>query len=115
MLLNLTNHPSSDWAEKQYNHAIELYKEVVDLQFPQINPNATSDEVELLVEDYENRIRKINPMAVHLMGELVFTFRLVKKLQKIGMACVASTTKRNTIENNGLKTSVFEFVQFREF
>lgn len=115
MLLNLTNHPCKLWSEKQYNHALELYKEVIDLPFPQISPALDSSALDVLVEEYEQKVRQTSPLVVHIMGEMTFTFRLVNRLQAIGISCVASTTERNIIESNGIKTSIFEFVQFRVY
>jgi hypothetical protein len=115
MLLNLTNHPSSQWSEKQYNHAIELYQEIIDLPFPQISPTLDSAGLNLLVEEYEHKIRKIDPLVVHIMGEMTFSFRLVQKLKAIGILCIASTTERITEQIGDTKTSRFEFIQFRAY
>lgn len=115
MLLNLSNHSSTNWPQNQMQAAIAQYGTVQDLPFPQINPEWTSDQVLQLAEEYEIKIRKINPSAVHIMGELIFTFMLVNKLTSIGIPCVASTTKRNVKEEDGKKTSAFEFVRFRSY
>ncbi len=115
MLLNLSNHPSSTWPENQMNTAIQQYSKVDDLPFPAINPEWTADEVRQLAEQYEIKIRHLNPTAVHIMGELTFSFMLVNKLKEIGIPCIASTTNRVTTEKNGIKTSVFEFVRFRAY
>lgn len=115
MLLNLSNHPSSTWPDNQKKAAIEQYESIEDLAFPQIDPQADEDGIEKLVEGYELKIRKINPMAVHIMGEMTFTFRLVNRLKSIGIPCMASTTNRKVTEKDGVKTSVFEFVRFRSY
>lgn len=115
MLLNLSNHPSSLWTDNQKQKALELYSEILDLPFPQISPSLDTMELDLLVENYENKIRQINPLAVHIMGEMTFTFRLVNRLKTLGFSCIASTTERKTTEKNGVKTSIFEFVQFRTY
>lgn len=115
MLLNLTNHPSSQWSKKQYHHAIELYKEVIDLPFPQISPALDSASLDFLVEEYEHKIRQINPIVVHIMGEMTFSFRLVQRLKILGILCIASTTERTTEQVGNTKTSRFEFVQFRSY
>jgi hypothetical protein len=116
MLLNLTNHPSISWPANQKQTALNQYGEIVDLSFPQIDPRLTSDQVERLVEEYIIKIRKIDPSAVHIMGEMTFTFRLVNKLKEIGIPCIASTTERKVTEDdNGNKTSQFKFVQFRSY
>lgn len=115
MLLNLSNHPSSTWPESQKQKAIDLYHEIQDLAFPKINPEWTSDQVLQEVEKFENKIRKIDPTAVHIMGEMNFCYNLINRLKEIGIPCIASTTNRVVEEKNGVKTSVFQFVQFREY
>lgn len=116
MLLNLSNHPSANWPKVQMNAAIQQYSSVQDLPFPQIDPSATSDDLEKLAEEYEHKIREINPMTVHIMGEMTFAFKLVTRLKAIGITCVASTTERVAKEDiDGTKTSVFKFVRFREY
>ncbi len=115
MLLNLTNHPSKQWSAKQYDHALALYQEVIDLPFPQISPALDSASLDILVEEYEIKIRQLNPLAVHLMGEMTFAFRLVQRLKAVGILCIASTTERKTEQVGDTKTSRFEFVQFRAY
>lgn len=86
------------------------------MPFPHINPEADTDEVRQLVEQYESKIRAMgNIHAVHIMGEMTFSFALVARLQAIGIPCYASTTVRDTIEENGVKTSVFRFSRFRAY
>ncbi len=36
--LNISNHPSDKWTEKQLNSALELADQIIDLPFPNINP-----------------------------------------------------------------------------
>ena len=56
------------------------------------------------------------PDAVHLMGEMTFTYALVSLLQAANILCVASTSDRKVIEEeNGKKTILFEFKQFRAY
>jgi len=121
MLINLSNHPSEKWDETQKN-AAQPYGKLVDLPFPAIDPEAEMDAVVQLAEQYEIRIRQMfaqettSAFAVHIMGELTFCFALLVRLQKAGITCLASTTRRETFENgDGLKTSRFEFVRFREY
>lgn len=115
MLLNFSNHPSSLWPDNQISLAIEDYQSVEDLPFPHIDPKGDTDEVDLLVDEYVEKIRKIDPYFVHIMGELTFTFRMVNRLEAIGIPCLASTTERKVVINNNIKTSQFEFVQFRPY
>ncbi|MBS1736767.1 MAG: CRISPR-associated protein [Bacteroidetes bacterium] len=115
MLLNLSNHPSANWPAEQMNEAIKQYGAVQDLPFPKIDPKAASDEVEQLAEAYETKVRQQNPTAVHIMGEMTFTFNLVTKLKAMGIPCIASTTERIAEEENGSKISLFKFVRFRSY
>ena len=115
MLLNLSNHPVSDWPANQLQSAQELYSTVNDIPFPQIDPAMNSDKLEELVKEYITKIIQANPTAVHIMGELTFTYRLVNKLNAIGIPCIASTTERKAAIENNIKTSQFQFVQFRPY
>lgn len=120
MLLNLSNHPYSSWANAQRRAALEQYGEVRNMAFPQIPPEKDTDYVRQIVEAYEFNIRKMaeeNPgMTVHLMGELTFTHLLVNRLHKADIPCVASTSERILLqEANVKKKSHFNFVRFRRY
>lgn len=122
MLINLSNHPSENWPDFQIKVAKEKYSTVSDMPFPQIDPEA--DEVKILdiARDYLTRceamLSKANDEnhAIHIMGEHTFVYTLVCLLQRKGIHCVASTTTRQAnIDENGNKTSRFEFCQFRKY
>ncbi len=126
MLINLSNHPSHLWSEAQRQAAISKYHEIVDLPFPQIDPEAGILSISELVEDYTAKCLNLLEFtdeldfdslnnAVHVMGEMTFTYNIVQKLEQKGVPCFASTTKRIVKEEGGIKTSVFEFVQFRHY
>ena len=51
MLINLSNHPSSNWSGDQLD-AAKKYGEIVDLQFPNISPDASSNQIAVLVNEY---------------------------------------------------------------
>ena len=75
-------------------------------------------EIHALAEQYLATILALSPrpVAVHLMGELTFSFALVGLLQALGITCVASTARRQVIEKSpGRKEAIFEFVQFRAY
>ncbi|MCK9280183.1 MAG: hypothetical protein M0P71_06155 [Melioribacteraceae bacterium] len=122
MLINLSNHPSSMWHPDQLNLAIELYGDVKDISFPQIDPHSDSDSVYNLAKEYLDRIitkfkqtEKENN-AVHLMGELTFSYSLTNLLKKEDIQIIASTTSRDVkIDENGNKVSIFKFVRFRNY
>lgn len=84
--------------------------------FPSVDPSLQNHELDLLVAQHESQIMDLKPMAVHIMGEMTFTFRLVSKLKQKGIRCIASTTERDVREDaKGNKISTFRFVQFREY
>lgn len=119
MLINLSNHPSSNWSANQTSEALRLYGDIVDLPFPQVDPHADEDEVQELATQYAAKVSAMAgdmPTTIHLMGEMNFTFALVALLQKAGFSCVASTTQRIVNEfPNGRKEVQFQFVRFRKY
>ncbi|HMT35598.1 MAG TPA: hypothetical protein PKC41_07050 [Chitinophagaceae bacterium] len=115
MLLNFSNHPSAQWPENQISSAQILYGNVVDLSFPNIDPESDEAQIAFLCKQYFEKIVEANPNAVHIMGELSFCFRLISLLKNHGITCIASTTYRNTLEINGMKYAQFQFVRFRKY
>jgi hypothetical protein len=115
MLLNLSNHPATSWQPNQMNDALEKFGSVVDMPFPEIAPELDSLAILQLAKEYLDKILLLAPTAVHIMGEMNFTFQMVRLLKNKGLHCVASTTNRNTEMLAGKKVVVFEFVQFRSY
>lgn len=113
MFINLSNHPSSNWTESQL---AACGGKVVDMPFPQVDPDGDEAYIEKLADEYLDKILKTKDVsAVHIMGEMNFTYAMVSRLKTKGIKCVASTTKRETVEENGIKISKFNFVRFREY
>lgn len=121
MFINLSNHPSYKWNDKQIQTAQQQFGEVKDIPFPNIPPSATTEEVQQMVDRYVQQIQQLvkathRPFAVHVMGEMTFVYNFVKRLHGLDIPCVASTTERNTIDNpDGSKTFKFDFIQFRAY
>ena len=120
MLINLSNHPAERWNAGQLEQAHNLYGEVQDLPFPKVDPHADEQEIHSMAEEYVQYALQQLPAAtenaVHIMGEMTLTFALVKRLKAEGITCVASTTERKVAEKaDGTKTSVFQFIRFREY
>ena len=124
MLINLSNHPIDNWDKKQKNIALEKYGAVLDMPFPPVDPEATESNIQELAKEYFGRVTVVfdecanesKPNAVHIQGEFTFVYAVVSMLLHSGIKCIASTTRRTVDqERNGLKTSVFEFVKFREY
>lgn len=116
MLLNLSNHPYTAWSQRQVDAALQSHDRVEDLPFPLIDPNLNEVALDNLVEEYFLKVLKKKPQYVHIMGELTFCVALIRKLQKAGISCLASTTHRTTEDlPDGTKVSKFEFVRFRHY
>ena len=85
--------------------------------------DAEGDEkyIDRLTDDYLKRIVQIaqseqTKITVHLMGEMTFTFSLIKKLQNVGINCVSSTSVRQSKDlGNGQREITFNFVRFRKY
>ncbi|MCR5376108.1 MAG: hypothetical protein K6E71_05100 [Lachnospiraceae bacterium] len=118
MLINVSNHPHSKWPERQLKEARAQYGNVVDLPFPQIKMNATSEDIDRQAELFAATIlAKDDHATVMIQGEYVFTFRLVSILKCFGIVCVAAGSARQVEEyvdeqGNHVKKSVFRFEQF---
>ena len=117
LFINLSNHPSKLWGEKQIAEA-QKYGTIKDIPFPSISPGASNEEMEKMADTMVNEILKKaenTVVTVHVMGEMTFTYALVSRLKAEGVTCVASTTERIAEEKDGVKTSEFKFVRFREY
>lgn len=116
MLINFTNHPFSTWSETQKETALEKYLKVIDIPFPHINPNADELDIKSEAIKYLEQILELKPSAVHIMGEMNFTFQMVYFLMKEGISCIASTTSR-IVEDlpDGSQKSIFKFEKFRSY
>ncbi len=118
MFINFSNHLLSTWTEKQIKAAKE-YGELEEIVFPNINPQFTIEQVQMLATDYVAKILTHYPienLTVPVMGELTFCFSVVQQLKEKGVRCVASTTERVVEEtDDNKKISKFTFVQFREY
>lgn len=124
MLVNFSNHAVEYWDESQYSAATTAFGEVVDLQFPAVNPAATTAQVSELAADYAQRIadaiasnhRVGEADAVLVAGEQSLLFAIVSLLQRKGITCLAACSERiSKLNADGSKTVGFNFVQFREF
>lgn len=118
MFLNLSNHPSANWSAEQTEVAKQLYGEIVDLPFPIVDPMGDEAYIAALADEYCGKVleyAKGQPITVHLMGEMTLTFAILQRLKAQGIICVASTTQRETVEKDGVKTSIFKFVKFRKY
>ena len=118
MFLNLSNHPSANWSAEQTDAATRLYGEIIDLPFPVVDPAGDEKYIADLADEYCQKVLALaegKNITVHLMGEMTLTFAILQRLHAHGVPCVASTTRRETVEKDGVKTSIFKFVKFRHY
>jgi CRISPR-associated Csx2 family protein len=118
MLINLSNHPYAKWDEKQ-KAAASVFGECKDIAFPDIDPSASENDIAALSDEYLQKILRMtsnNTIVVHVMGEMTFTFCLVKNLLQNGIRCIASCARRNvTTTDDGIKHTAFNFECFRDY
>ncbi len=118
MFINLSNHNSNTWSNKQLAEA-KKYGEIVDMKFPLIDPCLTKKEVEELALSYLKKIKKLEPTCVMCQGEFCFAYEMINLLKRENIKVVAACSERKTVEkqteNGSEKTSIFDFVQFREY
>lgn len=119
ILVNFSNHPSERWEDKQ-RKAAEEYGRIVDIPFPQVPPEASGREVQLLAHDCLREIEALHPSAVMCQGEFTLSYAVVAGLLSKGIPCLAACSERmvrETVDEDGniRKESRFEFVRFREY
>jgi len=121
MLLNLSNHPFDKWDEKQRRIALERFSSVEDIPFPEIDPMADTGDVASLASEYllqcKAKLAEFEDKnnAVHISGEPCFLFQFVTLAKAQTITCVCSTTLRLVTNEDNIKTSIFQFVQFRKY
>lgn len=109
MLLNCSKISATQWPRAQVDTAQTMYQQIQDLAFPVIDPLTTSGEIAELAQAYAQQIVGLRPQAVHVMGEPIFVYVLVRLLQAQGITCIASATRP---KSNGRG---YDFIQFRPF
>lgn len=117
--INISNHPSNTWSEKQLNTA-KKYGQVIDIAFPDIPAIYRTEDLRYEVASVAQKVRNYilsgDHVTLHIMGEMTFTYMLIDYFScNDKVTCVASTTRRMVEEKDGVKLSKFEFVQFREY
>jgi len=123
LFINLSNHPYKNWNKKQINES-KKFGTQIDIKFPDVDPGASKKDLEKTKKQILNEIEKIvlehnsifQSTTIHIMGEHTLTHSLVNALNRLGITCVASTTKRISKDNlDGTKEVIFEFEKFREY
>jgi len=128
MFFNFSNHPSESWSDEQLQaaHQIGECDKVVDIPFPNVDPNMSELGVSRLAKQYVTMILNklahddMTPCVVMAMEDFNLTYAFVNEAHRNGIRCVAGTTERNavTVDNpdgTQTKTSTFKFVRFRAY
>ena len=122
MFINISNHPSNRWDKKQLEAAKALTNDglVGDIPFPAVSATASSSEVISMADSLYSDIMSKRPEAVMVAGEFTLAYTIIKLLMQHGVRVVAACSDRCTHEvvnedGTTTKTTVFEFIQFREF
>ncbi len=119
VFINISNHPSNKWNTEQLTAARE-FGDILDIDFPQITPNETIEEIQHKANSIFSRICSFDNPVVMVQGEFTLTYQLVKMLQDANIRAVASTQKRvseESVDENGntIKVSSFCFEGFRDY
>ena len=121
MLINVSNHPSEKWGKGQRDAAME-YGGIIDIPFPSVDPHANEGEIVRIADALLEEIQKkaSHQDVVMVQGEFTLTYEVVKRLKQNGVKVVSACSERVAEEKedekgNSVRTSYFEFVQFREY
>lgn len=121
MMINLSNHPLQDWSKAQATAARQQYNSIIDMPFPEVDPDWEISAVYNLATVIAKQCLQIlekstdTHNAIHVMGELTFCFQFVRLMQQHGIVCVASTTERIAVVTANGKVSRFVFSNFRPY
>lgn len=120
MLINFSNHPSNKWSADQVDAALSEYASIMDIPFPAVKADASSEDVFKIAEQYERQIEIMHPSAVLCQGEFSLAFAVAGLLIAKGIKVICACSERDvveTLDENGetQKVSTFKFVSFREY
>lgn len=113
--LNISNHPSDKWSPEQVEAARALGGVPSDVKFPNVNPRWSTEEVGDHAAELVNTLDLEGVAGAMIAGEPLMVACIIRELQALGVACYSATTERVVEERDGVKTSRFIFVQFREW
>lgn len=119
MFINFSNHPSERWDKRQKEEA-EKWGEIMDIQFPEVDPAMDEQKLSELADRLTEQILSCQPSAVMCQGEFSLCFAVVTRLQKEGIVVLAACSKRCVMEEedshgNKVKKMIFNFERFRRY
>jgi len=120
MFINFTNHLYRSWSTEQTAAANE-YGEILDIPFPNVDPNGDENYIHTLADKYVMQIIAYSPAAVLCQGEMTLAFAVASILMsKCGVIVLAACSERIVTEvaaANGqtVKRAEFRFARFRKY
>ena len=117
--VNHTNHFSAQWSPEQIA-AAEIFGDIEDFPFPNIDANFDENQISELVEVNGKKILSLNPAAVLCQGEYCYTYAMINFLRKNNVIVIAAASERIveervTADGATQKISLFKFVRFRQY
>ena len=118
IFINFSNHPKVKWSNVQIE-AAEEFGDIVDVQFPNVSPYATEQDVQELSQKCLKEILQFNPYAVMCQGEYSLTYNITCELRKRNIPVVVTTTERVVSEyinqeGTTIKKIKYNFIKFRQ-
>lgn len=118
MFVNFTNHPKDNWTKEQIE-ASKCYGEIVDVPFPAVSPNSSSEQVEQEAKVYAEKIIQYTPQFVLCQGEFCMAYHVIRLLKEkgihVGAACSERKVTEIITESEVQKVVCFQFIQYREY
>ena len=120
MFLNISNHKSQNWPEKEREAAMK-WGCIMDLPFSPVRADAKKEEIQSMAENLVREAVRLSPSVCLCKGEYSLTYHVVQGLKRYGIPVVCACSERNTHETVLTETGtvqkkvVFNFVQFREY
>jgi len=121
-LINISNHPSSRWSQQQLDSAKQFCEQIIDVQFPLVDPNASEREIHQLASDiFQKHILSLpewKNSVVMVQGEFSLSYALFMLCKSNALPVVIPTTKREAHEKvlpdgSVIKKAIFRFVRWR--
>lgn len=123
ILINYTNHPSANWSGEQKDAALDKWSGIVDIPFPQTEPEWDEEEVaacfNAFMKEVEEKLlplgKKMQDAEFLIMGEFRYTYFAVRTLKERGHRVYAHAGKREVevVDNKSIYT--FRFGRFVEY
>lgn len=119
MIINFTNHTSTNWGAEQLT-AAHRWGDIIDIPFPKVPASADENYIAMLADVYCKKILNMSPNAVLVQGEMSLSFAVIERLYHKGITVLCASSERIcksivTEEGSTIRKSIFKFVGFRKY